>query len=75
MANSDYLFESRIHLGQKLPEFTQDEIKYEPMFFSSSAEHSLYNGGPITLAFLRAISPDILCRPDFIFDSRVHLSH
>jgi hypothetical protein len=56
-----------------MPTFTDDEIKNEPMFFSSDAHFPRGIWGPITREFLARIHPDIITRPDFIFDSRSHM--
>lgn len=55
----------------ELREFSQKEIKDEPMFFGASIDFALRNGGPLTEAFLSARS----CYgwEDGIFDSRVHM--
>lgn len=55
-----------------LPEFNQDTIKNEPMFFNSDMKFALANGGPITKAFMDALPlewHDTACK----FDSRAHM--
>lgn len=55
-----------------LPQFTQEEIKHEPMFFGADLEFAYAKGGLITRCFLDALA---LVHPDkeWIIDSRVHM--
>lgn len=63
-----YTIKSEITVGARLPDFTQDQVKNEPMFFNASPEFAYANGGPITKAFL-----DSLDALPTVFDSRVHM--
>lgn len=63
-----YRFSSRINLGEKLPEFSEAEIKSEPQLFSADVGFASERGGPITRAFLAAVS-----RHGGVFDSRVSM--
>lgn len=64
------LFNSYAQLGAEMPEFSQDEIKNEPMLFSCDADTARQNGGPITRAFLDRLHPEFA---NGIMDSRVHM--
>ncbi len=69
-----FSFKSRVAVGRKLMKnFTQEEVKNEPMLFSCDLKASLELGGPLTHNFLELIPDDIKLRPDFIVDSRVHM--
>jgi hypothetical protein len=59
---------SAFRLGHKLPDFDQDQVKNEPMFFNADADFAWKSGGPITRAFLEA-APETIT----VFDSRVHM--
>ena len=64
-----YDFHSQASYGDYLPDFTQNEIKNEPMMFSASLDFAREHAGPITRAFL-----DHLEAPkNAIFDSRSHM--
>lgn len=63
-----YTFRSEFTLGERLPEFTEEQVKNEPMFFNASPEFAYERGGPITKAFLDALPS----RP-VVVDSRVHM--
>lgn len=64
------LFNSQITLGAVLPEFSQDEIKNEPMLFSCDLLAALHLGGPITRAFIGALGN---YPASTIIDTRVHM--
>jgi len=78
-----YPINSQYRLGEKLPDFTQTEVKNETMFFSSKPSFAYEYGGPITRAFLQAAlgdpiqfgwnSPYFGYDSTFCFDSRVHM--
>lgn len=62
-------FNSQIILGASLPQFSNEQIKNEPMLFNCSivAAHAL--GGPITRAFIDAGN----FLPDAVIDTRSHM--
>ena len=69
-----YKFDSEFALGKNFDQkFNQTEVKNEPMFFSSSGEFAMENGGPITKSFIRAFMKERPLTGNFIFDSRVHM--
>lgn len=60
---------SQIQLGKTLQNFSDEEIKNEPMFFRATREFAYKNGGAPTRLFL-----DNLDAPeDILIDSRVHM--
>ncbi len=63
---------STIQLGKKLNSFLDSEIKYEPMFFSSSYSFAHINSGKPTKEFLNNL-PDEWKNDKTIIDSRVHM--
>lgn len=56
-----------------LPDFHQDIVKNEPMFFSADLSFAIDNGGPITRAFLEALPDDFRINDTAYIDSRVHM--
>lgn len=66
-------FKSYIDLGPKVKEFSQEEIKNEPMLFSCNYDGYKKYGGPITQAFVEALKPEAYHAKDLIIDSRVHM--
>lgn len=69
-----YTFHSEIGFGEKLPNFTDTEVKNEPMFFQSDLDFALKNGGPITHAFLSALCKiEEFSKNEIVFDSRSHM--
>lgn len=54
-----HTFNSQIRRGSKLPDFTQDEVKNEPMFFNCDPNFAFKNGGEITKSFLTKFLVDI----------------
>lgn len=72
-----------MRVGARLPEFDQDAVKAEPMFWSATPKFAWQNGGPITRAFLAAAfgitladyADWVLARDGkhMCFDSRVHM--
>lgn len=65
---------SCLELGNKIyEEFSQDQVKNEPMLFSCDLKHTKELGGPLTKAFLNNLDRDWLKDPTFIVDSRVHM--
>jgi hypothetical protein len=70
--STDKVFDSKIqNMGSFKCDFTQDEIKIEPMMFNSDVDFAFENGGPITKQFIAALPEE--WRSDSVFDSRVHM--
>lgn len=67
-----YSFSSQFTLGLPIGKFSQDEVKNEPMFFNCTPEFAWEKGGPITRAFLDALSKSDE-EGATVFDSRVHM--
>ncbi len=76
--------DSRVVFGAGLPDFDEDAVKNEPMFFSCKPKFAWENGGPITQAFLAAAFGITLADyagfklrdsqvGNYCFDSRVHM--
>lgn len=60
----------------QLPNFSQEEIKFEPMFFGASLPFAFANGGVITRTFVREIQtmyPAGRNPSEWILDSRAHM--
>jgi len=68
-----YTFDSKIKDRGKFPSnFSQDEIKNEPMFFNSGIDFAYNNGGSLTKSFIDHLPSDWKnCNP--VIDSRVHM--
>jgi len=56
----------------KLPIFSEDEIRNEPMLFACSMTYALNNGGPITKSFIDKLPEEFFNR-NVIIDSRVSM--
>lgn len=69
----NYRFNSQVQLGAKIPDFTQIEVKNEPMLFGCDFSHAWDLGGPITKEFLKTLPEDWKNAKDLITDSRVHM--
>lgn len=66
-------FDSRYKVEGRLPrDFTQDEVKNEPMLFNADFEFAWQNAGPITKAVMMALPMRFLEGP-VVIDSRVHM--
>lgn len=72
MTDTRFTGTSGFRLGASLPDFTQEQVAAEPMFFSATARFAHDNGGPVTKAFLEALNPDIDAIQG-VLDSRVHM--
>lgn len=59
-------------LRRRLQEFSQFEIKNEPMLFNCDMEHALELGGPITRDFLSTL-PSSWHEVPVVVDTRVHM--
>ena len=68
----EFKFASCAQLGEYLPQFTQLEVKNEPMLWQCDRKFAYENGGPITRAFLDAIKKTNLA-DDLIIDTRTHM--
>jgi hypothetical protein len=68
-----YYFQSDIQVRGSFPaNFSDEELKNEPMFFNCDLNFCLKNGGPITRSFLENMPGDWKkCHP--VIDSRVHM--
>ncbi len=70
-------FNSRVqNIGSFKSDWTQDEIKNEPMLFNCSYDFADVHGGPITRAFLYRLYDRAWCdysSHDWVIDSRVHM--
>ena len=68
----EYKFRSEIERVNSFGlQYSDTTIKNEPMFFNSSFDYAMENGGEITRAFLNALPLD--WKSDVVFDSRVHM--
>ena len=55
------LIDSKIAtLPYHLPEFTQDDVKREPMLFNCDISGALRLGGPVTKTFLNQLPDDFI---------------
>lgn len=68
------LFRSQLTIhSDLLPEFSEQAIKDEPMFFNATADFAWKAGGPITRAFLDRLPWSFADASPVILDSRVHM--
>ena len=83
MKQNSYTFDSNWRLGENLiGDFTEEDIKKEPQFFSSDGRYAYKQGGPITRSFFDAFFIETIANAsvpapehdkNIIFDSRVHM--
>jgi hypothetical protein len=66
----EFHFDSGVRFGAQLPEFSEAQVKNEPMLFRCSVESARELGGDITRAFLDALN---YWGEDGIIDTRVHM--
>ena len=68
-----YRFRSSFVVGCSLGrDFTEEEVKNEPMFFSAQAEYAHSLGGPITRAFVGALTSEVLgISEELVVDTKV----
>ena len=59
-------------LPDRMVDFTQDEVRREPMLFNCDAASAARLGGPITRAFLSRLPEDFVGGP-LVVDTRVHM--
>lgn len=64
-----FTFKSQISYGNKLPDFTQEQIKNEPMLWRCTPKYAYEYGGPIVREFLNNISKENL----IFIDTRSHM--
>jgi len=65
-----YKFQPTFKTVGLMPDFSEDVIKVEPMFFSSTKQFALTHSGLITKTFIEIFLNDY---DDWIIDSRVHM--
>jgi hypothetical protein len=70
-----YTFDSKFRVGPQFGQFTQEQVKNEPMFFNSDFGFCARNAGPITKAFIETFVDHhvVSSYANYIFDSRVHM--
>lgn len=71
-----YKFNSKIKIGFDLPNFTEEQIKNEPMLFNCTFHEASKSGGPITKAFIEHVDKSIYASDypsRWIVDTRVHM--
>ncbi len=67
-------FRSRLQIGPKLTgTFTQEQIKNEVMLFNADVDFAWRYGGPITQAWLNAMTTARLLSDSCVIDTRVHM--
>lgn len=66
------IFKSEWAVIACLPQFSQEEIKHEPMFFGADFDFAYKNGGLITKCFIDALGA-LYSDEGWIIDSRVHM--
>ncbi len=67
------LFNSQMKIvGDFKHDWTQEQVKNEPMLFNCDVKFAYKNGGPITKEFIKNIPQDWQ-RDDLVIDSRVHM--
>jgi len=54
-------------------DFTQDDVKNEPMLFNCDKMNAYRLGGLITAYFINSLSDSFFYSPDLVIDSRVHM--
>lgn len=73
MKKDRYNFVSQIKIGPSFGrDFSEIEIKNEPMFFNSDLDFAFKNGGDITKGFIQTYFQSGGTK-DAVFDSRVHM--
>ena len=70
-ANGVYVFHSQYTALQRMSDYTQEQIKNEPMLFNCTFQYAWEHGGPITREFLKLLHE--YWQEDSVFDSRVHM--
>ena len=64
-------FSSRFSLGPTMADFSQADVKNEPMLFNCDTRAAAELGGPITREFLRLLAPEF--REHGVVDTRSHM--
>lgn len=68
------VFNSQIRLGRPLKQFSQDQVKNEPMLFNCNGHFALEKGGQITRNFVEAFYSETgRDLHDIVIDTRVHM--
>jgi hypothetical protein len=60
-------------LGEFKKDWTQDEIKNEPMLFNCDGDYAYTHSGELTRNFMKNLPFDWSWEPNLIVDSRVHM--
>lgn len=70
-----FLSEALIYTEHQMREYSEEQIKKEPMLFSCDFDFAMAYGGPITREFLTILffKERAWKRKDFVFDSRSHM--
>lgn len=68
-----FTFRSEIFLLDEMPDFSQDIVKNEIMFFNVDLAFAKQHGGPITHSFLERLPKEFLDSEYLVIDSRVHM--
>lgn len=66
-------FNSQIQIRDTLPDFTQVQVKNEPMLFSCDAATAWEKGSDLTRSFLEILPDEFADAKDLVIDSRVHM--
>ena len=77
MNTKTFKFNSTIDVIGAMPDFPQDIIKNEPMFFNASPAYAYEHGGPITKTFVCKIADRFNMFDfwaDMVLDTRVHMA-
>lgn len=68
-----FRFHSEMFLLDRMPDFSQDEVKNEIMLFNVDFAFATEYGGPLTKAFLKLLPKEFKESEHFVLDSRVHM--
>jgi len=68
-----FKFDSKIKELGTLPDFTDEQIKNEPMLFNCDFVSAYHLGGAITKSFLNKVEKRFHSIDDLVIDSRVHM--
>lgn len=69
-------FPSYVIRGSRMSQYSDEQVKNEPMFFNCSLKFALENGGPITKEFISKLQGHVLGKKwleEGVLDSRVHM--
>lgn len=73
MTSKSFKFNSQIEIIGAMPDFSQDTVKNEPMFFNASIKFAYEHGGPITKAFIDSLNTINIDTNNLVIDTRVHM--